>query len=250
MREEMYRTLKERIDKLEQENKELRAMIEEQIYHFMHMFRKDGHHGMHIITKDYRKQFLEGYFRDQFSLKDEEFLLKILLSLKIPVKLHPLSGKSKEYLEMSDLKPENVGLISESIHYYSGDYNSDIVEKIKELDNKTCETLYIIVLEQYFKESIIDGCVDEELEDMLKNLKNELKEIEEGDKYFQTEIPFISKQEYLPTSTSKKMWEIYEKFNKSIRIQETEYKKNVVKAYIKKLKEHLNKKEPNLKLSK
>lgn len=244
MREEMYRTLEERIVKLEQENKELRAMIEEQIYHFMYMFRKDGDHG--IITKNYRKHFLEGYFKSQISVEDKEFLFKILLCLKIPIKLHPLFGKDKEYLEMSDLKPENVRLISESINYYGGDYNFDIIEKIKELDNQTCETLYIIIMNQHFKE-LIDGLIHEELEDLLKKLKNELKKIEERDKYFRTEIPFISKQEYLPTSTSKKMWEIYEKFEKPIKIQETEYKKKVVQAYIEKLKEHLNKKELNLK---
>ncbi len=50
MSDDKYELLKERVEKIERENKELRALIEEQIYHFMVMFKREGHHGMHPIV--------------------------------------------------------------------------------------------------------------------------------------------------------------------------------------------------------
>ena len=179
MNEDKYELLKERVEKLERENKELQVLIEEQIYHFMVMFKREGHHGMHPIAENLKKGLLKNW--GEIMIINSGFIFYDFLE-----DFDLAKGKFKSLFDALSNEDDY------DMDIYDSEAKRNLVDwhnKIENLDKATTDQLFLYIFKrevEVLKESY--GSTDKLMIQLKKELKESLKRIENDKKPISKEI--------------------------------------------------------------
>jgi len=206
MSDTKYELLKKRIETIEQENKELRALIEEQIFHFMSMFKREGHHGMHLIAENLKKRVLKNWGAETI----DSTVLCLFLESDDLAKL-----KHASFYEILSNESDY------DFNIYDNARERNIMEwhnKIESLDKATTDQLFSEIFKQEIKlikeEGVPPKLMMDELEKALKHIENDGKSIFEWENFTILSLIPSSKSGTISGTFSETMWQVYKTFNK------------------------------------